>query len=291
MPANNARPRHDIRSSGVGLRAPHFRHVVEASPRMGFFEIHAENFMGAGGPPHRYLSRIREDYPLSIHGVGLSIGGVGALDRDHLGRLRALVARYEPALFSEHLAWSTHEGVFFNDLLPLPYDEESLARIVAHIDEVQNALGRRMLLENPSTYLGFSESTLAEPQFLAEIAARTGCALLLDVSNVFIACNNNGWDRAAYLDAFPLHRVEEIHLAGFTTEAESDAELLIDTHDRPVDSRVWDLYAEVVSRVGFVPTLVEWDQELPLWQDLAAQAAAADRVLLQGSDQRHVAVG
>jgi len=190
--------------AGVGLKAQHYRTIIESLPDIGFFEVHAENYMGAGGPPHRYLSAIRERYPLSLHGVGLSIGADRPLDRDHLLRLNQLIERYMPGLFSEHLAWSSHDSGFLNDLLPVPYTSETLTRVVEHIDQVQNVLHRQMLLENPSTYLTFTESTYSEIDFIAEVVQRTGCGLLLDVNNVHVASTNQRWDPTAYIDAYPL---------------------------------------------------------------------------------------
>ncbi len=266
--------------SGVGLKPEHYRIVLDTLPDLGFFEVHAENYMGAGGPPHRYLNAIREVYPLSLHGVGLSIGGSRPLDLEHLGRLKALVERYEPAQFSEHLAWSTHDSGFLNDLLPLPYTSATLARVCDHVDKVQNFLGHQMLLENPSTYVAFTESTFEETDFIREIARRTGCGLLLDVNNVFVASTNQLWDPVGYVEHFPLDHVREIHLGGFTPEAdELGRPLLIDTHDRPVDVEVWDLYRHVISLAGPLPTLIEWDSKLPTWPDLLAEAQRAERVL------------
>ncbi|TDV26616.1 hypothetical protein C7405_12029 [Paraburkholderia caballeronis] len=266
--------------AGVGLKAEHYRTILESSPDIGFFEVHAENYMGAGGPPHRFLSAIRARYPLSVHGVGLSIGADRPLDQDHLRRLKALVARYEPGLFSEHLAWSSHDCGFLDDLLPIPYTDASLARVVQHVDQVQEALGRRMLLENPSTYLAFDESTYAEVDFIAAVARRTGCGLLLDVNNAYVASVNQQWDPVAYLDAYPLAAVQEIHLAGHAREAdEAGRPLLIDTHDRHVADFVWELFARVIRRTGPVPTLVEWDANLPGWLTLAAEAERAEAVM------------
>jgi uncharacterized protein (UPF0276 family) len=236
--------------------------------------------MGAGGPPHHLLHRIRQDYALSIHGVGLSIGGAGPLDRDHLGRLKRLVDRYRPALFSEHLAWSTHEGVFLNDLLPLPYNAISLAHVCAHIDEVQSAIGMRMLLENPSTYLSFAESTIPEVDFLAELSRRTGCGLLLDINNVFVSATNHATSPQDYLQQFPLDRVREIHLGGHDEDADdSGARLLIDSHRTAVAAEVWKLYDDVLSRTGAIATLIEWDNDVPAWPVLCAEAAAARDIL------------
>jgi uncharacterized protein (UPF0276 family) len=227
------------------------------------------------------LTAIRESYPLSLHGVGLSIGGAAPLDRDHLPSLKELVGRYQPGLFSEHLAWSSHGPRFFNDLLPLPYTKETLTRVAEHVDEVQETLGRRMLLENPSTYLAFAESDYAETDFIAEIARRTGCGLLLDVNNVHVASTNQQWDPRRYIEEFPLEHVQEIHLAGFAKEADDkDRPLLIDTHDRPVDEIVWSLFEYVVERIGPAPTLIEWDAKVPAWPDLKAEAERAEAIML-----------
>jgi uncharacterized protein (UPF0276 family) len=266
--------------AGVGLKPQHFEAIMATAPDIGFFEIHAENYMGAGGPPHARLAAIRERYPLSLHGIGLSIGAAKPLDRDHLLRLKALDERYEPALFSEHLAWSSHNETFLSDLLLLPYTTETLGRVRDHIDAVQEVLGRRMLLENPATYLLFEESTLSETDFLCEIARCTGCGLLLDVNNVFVSAINHDTSAEAYLDNFPLDLVGEIHLAGHApTEDDTGAPLLIDAHDRPVSDPVWTLYERVIARSGGRPTLIEWDNDVPEWPALHAEARRADVVL------------
>jgi uncharacterized protein (UPF0276 family) len=265
---------------GVGLKAEHYRTIIDTSPYVGFFEVHAENYVGAGGPPHRYLSAIRECYPLSLHGVGLSIGADRPLDKDHIGRLRRLIQRYRPGLFSEHLAWSSHDVGFLNDLLPVPYTAETLKLVVEHIDQVQTALGCQMLLENPSTYIAFAESTYAETDFIAEVARRTGCGLLLDVNNVFVASTNQQWDPVAYIQGYPLARVREIHLAGNAREVDEAARpLLIDTHDRPVEAAVWYLFALAVRLIGPVPTLIEWDTQVPAWSTLAREAERAETIM------------
>ncbi|GAC1339426.1 MAG: DUF692 domain-containing protein [Beijerinckiaceae bacterium] len=277
---------------GVGLKPEHYRTIVETRPDIGFFEVHAENYMGAGGPPHRYLSAIRANYPLSLHGVGLSIGADRPLDRDHLQRLKQLIDRYAPSLFSEHLAWSSHDAGFLNDLLPVPYTAETLARVCEHIDQTQGFLGRQMLLENPSTYLTFTESTYSEIEFMAEVVLRTGCGLLLDVNNVYVASTNQQWDPITYIDAYPLGYVQEIHLAGHTREADDKGRpLLIDTHNCPVDEIVWDLFAHAVRRIGPVPTLIEWDAGVPPWPTLQQEAERAEAIMLaaQSENRRHAA--
>ncbi len=268
--------------AGAGLKPEHYRDILETAPEIGWFEIHAENYMGAGGPSHAYLTAVRELYPLSLHGVGLSIGGAGPLDKDHLGRLKALADRYQPALFSEHLAWSSHDTVYLNDLLPLPYTAETLQRVCAHIEEVQDTLQRQMLLENPSTYVAFAESSMSEVEFLREIVRRTGCGLLLDVNNVFVQATNHGFDTRAYLDSFPAEHVGEIHLGGHAEDADDDgAPLLIDDHGRAVADPVWMLYAQALARTGPKPTLIEWDNEVPAWRELFAEAKRADAVIAE----------
>ncbi len=271
--------------AGVGLKPDHYREILETRPDMGWFEVHAENYMCAGGPPHRYLTAIRERYPISLHGVGLSIGSDGPLDKQHLARLKTLNERYEPGLFSEHLAWSTHDEVYLNDLLPVPYNDETLTRVADHIDEVQETLGREMLLENPSTYVQFETTIMTEVEFLREIVRRTGCRLLLDVNNVYVSATNHDYDAIAYLDDFPLQHVREIHLGGHAPEHDdTGAALLIDTHDREVIDPVWILYERVIDRAGAVPTLIEWDTDIPAWNRLAAEAVRAENVLSKGAN-------
>ncbi len=266
--------------AGVGFKDAHFTAIEESAPAVGFFEVHAENFMGAGGPPHARLTRLRRDYPLSIHGVGLSIGGAQALDRAHLGRVKSLVERYEPAVFSEHLAWSTRATSFLNDLLPLPYNETTLKRVVAHVDEVQEALGRRILLENPATYLRFESSIYSEIDFLGEVVHRTGCGLLLDVNNTYVCAVNHGFVAEDYIDAFQMRQVEEIHLAGYAEDMdEVRGRLRIDAHCAPVSVAVWRLYERALSRRGSVATLIEWDNDVPAWPILMAEAMRAENLL------------
>lgn len=267
-------------SVGVGYKHEHFDDILANRPQLGFLEVHAENYMGDGGPAHARLSQLRRDYALSIHGVGLSIGAHGPLDRDHLRMLKAVCERYQPESFSEHLAWSTHDTAFLNDLLPLPYNAETLALVSDHIDEVQEALGRRMLLENPSSYLAFADSSFSETQFLREVARRTGCGLLLDVNNVFVSAVNLGTNALAYLEDFPLEHVGEIHLGGHDEEElPSGSALLIDAHGSPVADPVWALYTHVISKTGPLPTLIEWDNEVPPWAELMAEVARAEEIL------------
>ena len=267
-------------SVGVGFKPEHASEALGPDHGLGFFEVHAENYMGDGGPPHRLLTELRARAPLSIHGVALSIGGAGPLDRQHLARLKRLIDRYQPALFSEHLAWSTHDGVFLNDLLPVAYNAETLQRVADHIDEVQDTLARRMLLENPSTYVAFEASTMSEVEFLREVVKRTGCGLLLDVNNVYVSAVNHGSEPMAYLDNFPMEHVGEIHLGGhFEDRDDLDAPLLIDAHGAPVVEIVWLLYARTLARIGAMPTLIEWDNDVPAFSALAAEAARALHIM------------
>jgi uncharacterized protein (UPF0276 family) len=271
---------HLPRQAGVGFKPEHFTEIRASRQPIGFFEVHAENYMGDGGPPHAQLRHIRENHALSLHGVGLSIGSMQDLDHDHLLRLKGLCERYEPESFSEHLAWSSHDTVFLNDLLPLPYTPQTLARIVEHVDQVQSTLRRQTLLENPATYLLFAESTIAETDFLAEIARRTGCGLLLDVNNVFVSATNHKLDALAYLASFPLEQVGEIHLSGHAeTQDETGAPLLIDTHDKEVADPVWALYESVIARTGPIASLVEWDDNIPAWPVLRREAEAAQSII------------
>ncbi len=280
MAVGAASPRRLPASGGVGLKPEHFQEILATRPDVGFFEIHAENYMVDGGPFHHYLSRIREHYPLSVHGVGLSIGGAAPIDRDHLAQLSRLLKRYQPESFSEHLAWSSHGGVFLNDLLPVPYHAGTLARVCGHIDQVQDRLQRRMLLENPATYVEFSASTMAEAEFIAELVRRTGCGLLLDVNNVYVSCVNHGRDPYDYIRALPLQHVAEIHLAGFAHDVDAAGDsLLIDSHGAAVAQVVWDLYAYALERVGPVPTLIERDNDIPAFPVLLAEAHRAERMM------------
>lgn len=266
--------------AGLGLKPEHYAAILDDVPDIGFFEIHAENYMGAGGPPHRYLEAIARHYPLSLHGVGLSIGSARDLDAEHLKRLRSLVDRYRPHSFSEHLAWSTHDTGFLNDLLPLPYTPETLARVADHVDQTQQALGTRMLLENPSTYVLFVESTIAEVDFLDTVARRTGCGLLLDVNNVMVSAVNHRLDPFDYIDRFPVEHVGEIHLGGYDEAIDGAGErLLIDAHASTVRPDVFALYEHTLRRTGPVPTLVEWDNAVPDFATLAAEAWRVDAAL------------
>lgn len=265
---------------GVGYKPQHYADILEDASPVGWLEIHAENYMGAGGRPLAQLSALSERFPISVHGVGLSIGGEGPLDPDHLSRLRTLCDWLNPASFSEHLAWSTHESTFLNDLLPLPYNKKTLARVSEHIDALQEAIARPMLLENPSSYLAFEASEMSETDFLREVSARTGCGLLLDVNNVFVSATNLGYSPQGYIDAFPLEKVGEIHLGGHDEE-EDDAgrPLLIDSHGREVVDPVWALLDHTLERSGPKPLLIEWDNDVPDWPTLRAETQRAAKAL------------
>ncbi len=266
--------------AGVGLKPEHAGDIARNPRGVAFFEVHAENYMGEGGAPLSLLAAIRDRFPLSLHGVGLSIGGARPLCREHLSRLQRLVAQYRPGLFSEHLAWSSHDGAYLNDLLPVSYDEKTLARVASHVEQVQKVLGVRMLLENPSTYVAFESSTMSEIEFLSEVVARTGCGLLLDVNNVHVSAINNGFDPFEYIDQFPVAAVGEIHLGGHSEDRDANGSaLLIDSHADPVADPVWALYARAIGRAGPVPTLIEWDNDVPSYATLASEAARADAVI------------
>ncbi|MEN0106040.1 MAG: DUF692 domain-containing protein [Pseudomonas sp.] len=269
--------------AGLGLKSQHYQDVLNGRPDIGFFEVHAENYMVAGGPFHHYLGQIRQHYPLSLHGVGLSIGGEQPLDMAHLQRLAELNNRYQPQRFSEHLAWSSHGPTYLNDLLPVAYDRPTLKRVCAHIDQVQNHLQRQLLLENPATYVEFSDSCLEEAAFICEVVENTGCGLLLDLNNVYVSCINHQRDAQAYLRELPLAAVGEIHLAGFTEDCDSaGARLLIDSHGAAVDNAVWALCQQVIAELGPLPTLIEWDNDVPTLAVLMEEAQRAERILLAG---------
>ena len=264
--------------AGVGLRARHVAELLAARPAVPWLEVHPENYM-AGGAALASLEAVRRGYPVALHGVGLSLGSAGAIDRGHLGRLAALVDRIEPCLVSEHLSWSTTDGAYLNHLLPLPYTEESLAVMAEHVHEVQDALGRSILVENPSSYLRFRHSTIEEPAFLAELVRRTGCGLLCDINNVYVSARNLGFAAAAYLDALPADAVSEIHLAGHAENEADGRPMLIDDHGSPVAPPVWDLFRHAIRRFGPVPTLIEWDTDVPALSALLSEARIAEDIL------------
>ena len=266
-------------AAGIGLRATHYREVLETRPAVAWWEVHSENYFGEGGAPHHYLERIRALYPLSLHGVGLSLGSADPLNRDHLDKLKRLIERYRPALVSDHLSWSAVDGRYLNDLLPLPYTEEALVHVAHRVEEAQDYLGRQLLIENPSTYLQFVESTIPEVEFLRALVERSGCALLLDVNNVYVSARNHGFDATEYIRAVPSDAVREIHLAGHTVKSLEDGEILIDTHDDIVCDAVWRLYDETIGSIGPRPTLIEWDTNIPSLSVLLAETRQANRLL------------
>jgi uncharacterized protein len=266
-------------SAGIGLRFQHHRAVLDSPPRVGWLEVHAENYMG-GGRPLEYLTAVRRDYPISLHGVGLSLGSAEGLSPTHLRRVRGLVDRIEPALVSEHLSWSMVDGVYLADLLPLPMTEEALDVVCSHVDEAQACFGRRVLVENPSSYLRYRHSTIPEWEFLTAVAERTGCGILCDVNNIHVSASNHGFDALAYLDALPPERIAEIHLAGHSARTLDDGQVLrIDDHGSPVAPPVWELYDAALARFGRVPTLIEWDTNVPALETLMAEASEATRRL------------
>ncbi|MEO8303014.1 MAG: DUF692 domain-containing protein [Betaproteobacteria bacterium] len=265
----------------MGLRAPHVREILAGRPSVAWFEVHSENYYADGGPALKALDRIRADYPLSLHGVGMSLGSSDPLDRNHLGKLARLVARTEPALVSEHLCWSGVGGRHLNDLLPLPYTEEALDHVVARVGQIQETINRELLVENVSTYLAFADATIPEWEFVAAVAERSGCKLLLDVNNIYVNAINHGFDPDRYLAAIPAAAVAEIHLAGF----DATGPCVIDTHGARVAPAVWSLYERAVARLGPRPTLIEWDVNLPEFAVLQEEAATAQSIL-----ESHVAI-
>ena len=270
--------RAELSGAGIGLRASHYRQLKETLPAVGWLEGHSENYFGDGGHPLAYLHELRSHYPLSLHGVGLSLGSTDPLNRAHLSRLKHVCERFEPRLVSEHLAWCSVQGRYFNDLLPLPYTDEAMGHVVRRIQEVQDYLGRQILMENVSSYLQYKHSTVPEWEFMREVALRSGCGILLDVNNVYVSASNHGFDAIAYLEAMPREAVQEFHLAGF----ERSGELLLDTHGRPVHEQVWALYRRAVAMFGAIPTLVEWDTDIPALEVLIGEADKAEAILRGG---------
>jgi uncharacterized protein (UPF0276 family) len=269
--------------AGIGLRAEHYTSMLGELPAIGWLEAHSENYFGDGGKPLYYLEKLRTYYPLSLHGVGLSIGSTDPLSQAHLRRLRTLIQRYQPGLVSEHLSWGSVGGRYNNDLLPLPYTEEALDHMCARVEEVQDFLGQRILIENVSSYLQYAHSTISEWEFLGELARRSGCGILLDVNNVYVNSRNHGFEAIEFIDNIPAEHVEEMHLAGHTLNSFDDGQLLIDTHNRPVSEEVWHLYETALRRIGLVPTLIEWDTDLPPLDALLAEAEKADDIMERSS--------
>lgn len=278
----------DANPAGIGLRHVHYQGVTETKPDIGWIEVHPENYFG-GGIHRHYLTKAREIYPLSFHAVGLSLGSAARVSREHLQSIKDLISIYEPFQVSDHASWSMSGNAHLNDLLPLPYTEETLSVLCRNVDEAQEFLGRRMLVENPSTYLAFRESTMTEWEFMNETARRTGCGILLDVNNIYVQSHNHGFDPYKYLAGIERKYVGEIHLAGHTErDSKAGGTVLIDTHDSLVRLEVWDLYSYAISRFGIVPTLIEWDQKLPGLGVLVAEAHRARDIILK-AEMRHAA--
>jgi uncharacterized protein (UPF0276 family) len=274
--------------AGIGLRGPHVRDLIERQPALGWLEVHSENYFGAGGAPLRYLEHIRADYPLSLHGVGLSLGSADPLNRAHLERLRALCERFQPGLVSEHLSWGSIDGLYLNDLLPLPYTEEALDHFCLRVTQTQEFLGQQILIENPSSYLRYRHSTIPEHEFLVAVARRSGCGILLDVNNVYVSACNHGFDAEDYLQALPRALVEEVHLAGHAVKRHQRRDILIDDHGSRVREPVWGLFRQAIRRFGRVPALIEWDTDIPPLEILLDEAARAEAILAQ--EQHHALV-
>ncbi|MBH1970139.1 DUF692 domain-containing protein [Moraxellaceae bacterium AER2_44_116] len=261
---------------GIGLRTQHYQDLLTTLPNsIGWLEIHSENYFAEGGKAHAYLAALREHYPVSLHGVGLYIGSTDPLDPRLLHSLKNLIERTEPMLVSEHLCWGAVNGKVLNDLLPLPYTEEALQHFCAKTTQVQDYLGRQILIENPSSYLQFAHSTIPEQEFLVAVAERTGCGILLDINNIYVSANNHNFDPSAYLAAIPVNIVQEIHLAGF----ENNGGCLIDTHSQPVCDEVWKLYQQALQRFDQVPTLIEWDADIPSLNVLLGEATRAQHLM------------
>lgn len=267
-----------IKNAGIGLRSEHYQDILELRPDVGWLEIHPENYFGKGGKPLYYLEKIHTHYPLSFHGVGLSIGSSDELNFSHLDKLQELINRFEPIFVSEHLSWSSITGHYLHDLLPIPYTSESLIHIVQRINQIQEYLQRQILIENVSSYLEYESSSYLESEFLAAITQKTGCGILLDINNLYINANNHGWDSSAYLEKIPKNFIHEIHLAGFTVNNYGDGTILIDTHNQPVADEVWQLYRHAITHFGKIPTLIEWDKNLPALSVLVAEAKKADAI-------------
>ena len=263
--------------AGIGLRATHYLDMLERQPSLGFLEVHSENYFGAGGPPHYYLERLRDIYPLSLHGVGLSLGSTDPLSTAHLTKLKSLIQRYQPSLVSEHLCWTSVSAVHTHDLLPMPYSDEAVKHIAARIRQAQDFLGQRILVENVSTYVEFKSSSMPEWEFVAKVVEAADCDLLLDVNNIYVNSINHNFSAKDYISAMPNSRIKEIHLAGYTYD--SVANCLVDTHGRHVQAPVWDLYREVILKIGKRPTLIEWDTDIPVLDTLLEEAAHADTIL------------
>jgi len=263
------------RDAGIGLRPGHYRDLLQTLPKLGWLEVHSENYFGDGGSPLYYLEQARSHYPVSLHGVGLSLGSTDELNADHLKHLEQLIDRFDPLFVSDHLCWNSVDGIYLNDLLPLPYTEEALKHFSERVRQVQDYLDHELLIENPSSYLQYKHSTIGEAEFLAEVVSRSGCGLLLDINNVYVSAMNHGFDAQAYIDTMPVDAVREYHLAGHTVRDLPQGTVYIDTHDAPVVEPVWSLFDYTLQRIGRRPTLIEWDSNLPDFEVLLDEAKRA----------------
>lgn len=268
-----------LQLTGIGLRTAHYAELLEKKPKVAWLEVHSENYFAEGGKALSVLEKVRQDYPVSLHGVGMSIGSTDELNWQHLKKLRDLINYIRPCLVSDHLAWSSLHGQYFHDLLPLPYTEESLSHIITRIQQIQDYLNQQLLLENISSYIEYTHSTLSESDFLCEVASKSGCGILLDINNVYVNATNFGRNPMTYLTALPGHLVQEIHLAGFTTSRIEEKEILIDTHNRPIVPAVWDLYRTAIQQFGRKPTIIEWDSDLPSLDTLCLEAYRAEKIM------------
>lgn len=274
-------------ATGIGLRATHYHEIISNQPKITWLEVHSENYFGKGGKPLNYLTQIHQHYPLSFHGVGLSLGSTDPLNLLHLKQLKKLIDQFNPIFISEHLCWSSIDGRYLHDLLPLPYTEEALNLCIDKINQIQDFLNRKILIENISSYLQFTDNTMPEYEFINKIVAQTGCGILLDLTNLYINSVNHHWDVALYLQHIPTHTIDEIHLAGFTTNHFANGFMLIDTHDQAIDANVWKLYTQVISKFGPKPTLIEWDKNIPKLSTLLAEAEKANGILLNNNLAKH----
>lgn len=271
--------------AGIGLRPPHYQDLLDQKPAIGWLEIHPENYFG-GGMNRHFLTKARENYDMSFHAVGLSLGSAEGIDKSHLQKIKELIDIFEPFRFSDHASWSASGNAHLNDLLPLPYTEETLQILCDNVNEVQDFLGRKILVENPSSYIAFSNDEMSEYEFLGEAAKRTGCGLLLDINNIYVQSRNHGIDPYAYIESVPPEKVGEIHLAGFTLHPVGSEDILIDTHSRPVQAGVWDLYTQAIERFGTIPTLIEWDDDIPPLATLVGEAEKARAIMKQHSKRQ-----
>lgn len=268
-----------LKLTGIGLRTPHYSEFIERHPEVAWLEVHSENYFGEGGKPLRVLETIRRDYPISLHGVGLSLGSADELNWQHLKKLRDLATRIDPCLVSDHLSWSSIDGQYLHDLIPVPYTEEALLHITSRIEQAQDYLNRQILIENVSSYIQYESSTMAEYDFLKAVATKSGCGILLDINNIYVSTSNLDIDPDAYLKAMPANLVQEIHLAGFTTSIINDKEVLIDSHNRPIVPAVWDLYRKAIQHLGPKPTIIEWDKDIPALETLCLEAYRAEKIM------------